>query len=496
MSALGRRAAVLLFAGGLAGCVIGPNYERPEVADPAEYRGQVGPAEAASLADLPWWDIFSDPALQDLIGEALESNYDLRQAASRIMQAQALVGATRSEFFPQIDYGGGASRQKSALTSDPDAKSKFNVFFGVFKLAWEIDVWGRIRRGNEAARAQMLASEDFRRGVLLTLVSQVAQAYFELLEIDRQLQISRDSAQAFQETLDLFTRRFEGGVGSRLQTTRAEAALAQAAATIPDLESRIVAKENQLSILLGRAPGAIPRGVALVEQTLPPATPAGLPSALLERRPDVRQAEQSVVAANALIGISIANFFPRIGLTGLYGGASTELSDLVKGGAEIWQYAAELTGPLFRGGFLLEQYRSRVAEWEEVKLGYEQTVITALAEVSDALTFQEKLVERRAQRGRAVAALSEALRLSLVRYKQGLAGYFEVLDAQQQLFPAEQALARTVRAQLSAVVQLYRTLGGGWQLGGDWQPVSETAASDGEPADSDDESGASEDESS
>ncbi|MEE8581396.1 MAG: TolC family protein, partial [Myxococcota bacterium] len=268
MSDPARFAALMLLAAPLAGCAIGPNYERPEVAEPEAYRGQVGPAEAASLADLPWWEIFSDPALQELLREALENNYDLRQAAKRVEQAQALVGATRSEFFPQIDYGGGASRQQSALTSDPDAKSKFNVFFGVFKLAWEIDVWGRIRRGNEAARAQMLASEDFRRGVLLTLVSQVAQAYFELLEIDRQLQISRDSAQAFQETLDLFTRRFEGGVGSRLQTTRAEAALAQAAATIPDLESRIVAKENQLSILLGRAPGPIPRGVALVEQTL------------------------------------------------------------------------------------------------------------------------------------------------------------------------------------------------------------------------------------
>ncbi len=480
MSRFARFAVALWVAASLAGCAIGPNYERPEVADPPEYRGQVGPAEAASLADLPWWEIFSDPALGELISEALESNYDLRQATARVDQAQALVGATRSEFFPQINYDGGASRQQSALTSDPAAKSKFNVFFGVFALAWEIDVWGRIRRGNEAARAQLLGTEDFRRGVLLTLVSQVAQAYFELLELESQLEISRDSTQAFEETLELFTRRFKGGVGSRLQTVRAEAALAQAAATIPELETRIVAKENQLSILLGRPPGPIPRGTVLVDQTFLPEIPTGLPSALLERRPDIRQAEQSVVSANALIGVSVANFFPRIGLTGLYGGASTELSDLVKGGAEIWEYAAELTGPLFRGGFLLEQYRSRVSEWEEVKLGYEQTVINALAEVSNALAFQQNLVELRAQREREVHALSEALRLSLIRYKQGLAGYYEVLESQQQLFPAEQSRARTVRDQLSAVVALYRVLGGGWQLGETWLPEAEAAAADGE----------------
>jgi len=463
--------ALALGASLLLGCAIGPNYERPTVDSPPDYRGQIEPAEAASLADLPWWEIFRDPVLVDLVSEALENNYDLVIATTRVEQSRQLVGAARSEFFPQVGYNGGAARQKSPLNFVPNSRQTFNSFVGAFQLAWEIDVWGRIRRSNEAARADLMAAEDFRRGVLLGLVSSVASAYFDLLELDRELEIARDTTRSFESTLELFSRRYEGGVGSKLQKTRAAAALAQAAATIPALEARIFAQENALNVLLGRNPASIPRGTSLDAQEVPPEAPPGLPAALLERRPDVRSAEQDIVAENALIGVALANFFPRIGLTAAYGGASTELKDLVKGSASIWHVAAEVAGPIFQGGLLLSQYRGQKARWGEARARYEQVVIGAFAEVSDRLTLKQKLAEERIQREREVRELQESVRLSLLRYREGLASYYEVLEAQQQLFPAQRQLAATRRDELVVVVALYRALGGGWQLGESWQPV-------------------------
>ncbi len=454
--------AVALAAALLAGCAVGPNYTRPTIQAPEGFRGQVGPAEAASLADLPWWEVFQDPVLQGLILDALQSNYDLRTAIARVEQARALVGVARAPLFPQVGYQGQAARGRSFFPSTTNAT--FNDFLGAFDLAWELDVWGRIRRSTEAAGAELLADEEVRRGIMLSLVSDVATAYLELLELDLELQIARDTTDSFQQTLDLFTRRYEGGVGSKLQTSRAEGALAQAEASIPDLERRIVQKENQIAVLLGRSPGPILRGIPLVEQTTPPATPPGLPSQLLERRPDVRQAEDLLISANAQVGVAVANFFPRIGLTSLYGGESTELKNVVKGAGSIWSVAGSLTGPIFTGGQNLEQYRAQVAVFEQSKAQYEQSILQALREVSDALVAQTKLVGVRAARERAVRALQESVRLSLLRYNQGLASYYEVLEAQQQLFPAENALAQVERDQLLVVVGLYRALGGGWQL--------------------------------
>ena len=455
--------ASALAAGILAGCALGPNYRRPVIDSPDVTRGQVEPVEAASLADLPWWQVFEDPVLQDLVADAIRNNYDLQTAVYRVEEARQLVGVARADLFPQVGYVGEASRQRAFIvTGLPN--TTFNSFLGAFNLAWEIDIWGRIRRATESARADWYGAEDFRRGVLLTLVSDVAQAYFELLELDRELEISRLTTKTFQETLELFTRRFEGGVGTLLEVARGEAALAQAAATIPDLERLIVIKENQLSILLGRNPGDIPRGVSLAAQTTPPAVPPGLPSQLLERRPDVLQAEQAVVAANANVGVATANFFPRLGLTSLYGGQSSEIENIVKGTGNVWAIAGSLAGPIFQGGRLLSSYKATKAAWEQAVQLYVQTAITAFAEVSNTLVSQEKLKEIRTEQERAVKALQQSVDLSLERYTEGIATYYEVLEAQQQLFPAQLDLARTTRDQLTVVVLLYRALGGGWDL--------------------------------
>jgi len=444
-------------------CAVGPNYMRPPVTPPEDFRGHVDAPEATSIADLPWWEVFEDEVLQQLILESLGANYDLKTAVYRVEQAKAQVGVAQSPFYPQVGYQGSAGRQGvPQLKSQP--ADTFNLFYGAFSLAWEIDIWGRIRRSNEAAQQQLFATEEFRRGVLLSLVTSVAQSYLTLLELDRELEIATDTAQSFQETLDLFTRRYQGGVGNKLQVARAEAALAVTQAQIPDLERLIVIQENALCVLLARNPGPIPRGTPLAERRGPPATPPGLPSTLLERRPDILQAEHVIASANAQVGVAVADFFPRIGLTALYGGQSTELKDIVKQNFSLWNVAGNAAGPLFQGFLLLEQYRGQVAGWEQTKAQYEQTVLNSFSEVSNTLTAQTKFAEALTTQTHAVHAYQESVRLSLLRYNSGLAGYFEVLEAQQLLFPAEIALARLQLDQLLTVVTLYRALGGGWQL--------------------------------
>ena len=455
-------AGIVLLSFGTS-CAVGPNFLRPTVTAPADYRGQVQPSEATSIADLPWWEVFQDDVLQQLILEALAANYDLKIAVQRVEQARALATVARSPFYPQIGYQGSGGRQRQPQVLDTPGAT-YNFFYGAFALAWELDIWGRIRRSSEAAQQSLLATEEFRRGVLLSLVTGVAQAYLALLELDRELEIARETTASFQETLDLFTRRYEGGVGNKLQVERAQAALAQTQAQIPDLERLIVVQGNALSVLLGRNPGPIPRGTPLVERPVPPATPPGLPSALLERRPDVLAAEHSIASANAQVGVAVANFFPQIGLTALYGGQSTELSNLVKGNFSIWNIAGNAAGPLFQGFSLFGRYRAQKAFWEETKANYEQAVITAFSEVSNTLTAQSKFAEARSAQEVAVHAYQESVRLARIRYDSGLASYFEVLDAQQLLFPAEIALAQVQLNQILTVVTLYRALGGGWQL--------------------------------
>jgi multidrug efflux system outer membrane protein len=458
-----RRAAPGLLASlALAGCAIGPSYRPPELPVTESFRGQAV-AESASLADLPWWEVFEDAALGELVRAALEHNLDLRAAIARVEQARYLAAVARSEFFPSVGYEADAVTGRDTFLGAPAPDTgEVDGFLAVLNAAWEIDVWGRIRRSSEAARAQLLATDAFRRGVVLSLVAGVAQAYFELRELDLELEIAQRTVASFQETLDLFERQFRGGVASRLDSLRAEAALAQAAASVPDLERRIVAKENELSVLAGRPAAEVPRGAALVEQTYPPEVPAGVPSVLLARRPDLAEAEQTLVAQNALVGVALAEFFPRIGLTAFAGSVSTELSDLLTSGTGLWSAAAVGAGPILTFGRNLYNYRAQQAAVDEALASYEQTLLVALQEVSDALVAREKLAAVRSEQERAVAALEEALRIARVRYLGGLATYIEVLDAQQQLFPAENDLARTRRDQLLAVVDLYRALGGGW----------------------------------
>jgi multidrug efflux system outer membrane protein len=440
--------------------------------------------EPTSIADLPWWEVFHDDVLQFLIDEALKNNYDLQTAIARVESARGVLISTRSQMFPQANYEGGASRGRQFSpefkTTVPAPTLKhpnrteeqtfggnmtFDTFLGTLNAAWEIDLWGRIRRATESSRADLLASNDFRRGVVLSLVSQVAQTYFQLLELDAELEIAQRSTKTFGETLELFQRQFEGGIGTKLAVARGEAALAQAAAGIPDTERAINSTENAISILLGWPPTPIPRGAALTSQELPPQPPAGLPADLLERRPDVLQAEQVLRSNNAQIGVSIADFFPRIGLTALYGGTSSELESVVKGAGNVWSIAASVTGPIFQAGKLYGGYKSAVANWEAAKWQYEGVVLNALREVSNALVDAQKLKDVRDQDAKAVTALQEASELATIRYTGGLATYFEVLEAQQQLFPAEDQLARTERDELLAVVQLYAALGGGWSDG-------------------------------
>ncbi|MFY9550269.1 MAG: efflux transporter outer membrane subunit, partial [Thermoanaerobaculia bacterium] len=321
-----------------------------------------------------------------------------------------------------------------------------------------------------------LAAEDNRCGVLISLVSAVAQAYCELRELDAELAIARRNEKTFGDTLDLFQRRLEAGVASGLATARAEAALAQVAAQVPTLEAQIVAKENELSFLLGRNPGPIERGASLDELPVPPEVPPGLPSALLERRPDLREAEQALIAANANVGVATANFFPAISLTGLLGGVSPDVSDLF-GPGKVWSITAGLLGPLFQGGRLRSQYDVSIARWNQARLAYEQAVIGAFGDVSSALVAKQKFAESEEQLGRQVTALLESVRLSNLRYVSGLADYFEVLDSQQQLFPAELALSQARRSQLVAAIRLYRVLGGGWNIADPtWAPPTAAAA--------------------
>jgi len=418
-----------------------------------------------TLADLPWWAVFDDDTLQDLVQTALTNNYDLRMAVKRVEQSQALAAQSRAQFFPQIGYQGDLERSRNAFNgrASPGTGQTDSPVLLTASATWELDLWGRIRRLNEAARAQLLATDEARRGIILSLVCNVAQSYFELLALDLKLQIAKRTTLSFNESLDIFRRKLAGGVASRLETSRAEAALTSTAAMIPELERQIVIKENQIQLLLGHNPGPVPRQRTLLQQDTPPEVPVGLPSDLLQRRPDIRQAEQQLRAANAQIGVAIAQCFPKIGLTTLFGRVSPDLSSF-NSDAMAWSLGGNLTGPLFQGGALMAQIRQARAYWGEIMLGYEQTVRMAFQEVANALITRAKLEDIYVQQFRCVQCYVDAVNVSRDRYIAGKASYYEVLEAQQQLFPAENNLAQTELYRLTAVIQLYKVLGGGWNL--------------------------------
>jgi multidrug efflux system outer membrane protein len=455
---------VLIGVAILGGCAVGPNYKRPAVQAPENFRFTDSQA-TNSLGDLPWWQVFKDPILLNLIGTALTNNYDLQQAVARVEQARNQAAAANAAFFPQVGYGGDIGRGRNALYNSPATLNGATETSALLNLnaTWEIDLWGRIRRSSEAARAQYLATDEARRGVMISLVSQVASTYFQLLQLDQELLIQRAATNAYAGSYRIFNDRLFNGVASKLETDRAAAAFANAAAGIPQLEMQIATAEDQLNVLLGQNPGPLARNSLTNQPQLIPEIPAGLPSELLRRRPDVLQSEQSLIAANANIGVSVANFFPQIGLTTFFGKASPELSAFSAGSANLWNLGGTMAGPIFQGGQLRAQYRAAKAQFDEARAAYQQTILTSFQEVSDALITRQKLAEEYVYDGQAVVALAESVDLATQRYLNGKSSYYEVLQAQQELYPTQRAQIQTQVGELLAVVQLYKALGGGWQ---------------------------------
>lgn len=447
----------------IGGCTVGPNYQRPPVNAPAAFRAETQ-VSANSFADLPWWQVFHDETLQQLIRTALTNNYDLRIAVTRIEQEHALAVQARSQFFPQVDYAGSAGAGQNISDDQPaPTGTRGAIFSADANASWEIDLWGKLRRQYESANAQYAASQEAEHDAMTSLIAEVAQDYFQLLALDRELAIAKATTNSFGESYRLFDEQLRGGVASRLETASAAALMHSTAATIPELEQQIMTQEDQLSVLLGQNPGPIVRGHIPLEKQIPPAVPAGLPSSLLERRPDIREAEQQLRSANAQLGVAKANFFPQLDLTGLFGEASTRLSSFVSGGDVAWGVAAGLTGPLFHGGQIRAQYAQARAARDQYALQYQQTVLTAFQEVSDALVMRKESALAGKEQAMSVSNYEEAVKVALERFRQGDASYYEVLQEQQQLLPEQNALVQSQLNELLAVVQLYRALGGGWE---------------------------------
>jgi outer membrane protein, multidrug efflux system len=459
-----RRRAVLAVSLLLAGCMVGPDYQRPALPVPSDFRGRApdAPAGAESLGDLVWWRIFQDETLQSLIRTALIENYDLRVATARILDARAGVTIARSFQFPDVSATASAPYVR---TSEERAPTQFKETFtplGTLDLFWEIDVWGRLRRATEAARADLLATEDAQRFVVTTLVSDVATAYFQLRELDLELEISRQTLASRENSLRLVKLRQEGGVAAMIDVRQAEVLLYTAAETIPDLERRIEQTENVISLLLGRNPDAVPRGRPLVQQLAFPGVQAGLPSSLLERRPDIRQAESLLAAATSRIGVAKADYFPRFLLTGSGGAGGIAINGSWFGPSGLVAISPQVTLPIFNMGRIGAGVDSAQAQALGALVRYEQTVQQAFREVSDALVEHRKRVEFRIQQALLVDSLRDAARLAGIRYTGGVSSYLEVLDTERQLFDAELLLAQAQRDELLAIVRLYRALGGGW----------------------------------
>jgi multidrug efflux system outer membrane protein len=449
----------------VAGCTLGPDYRRPQYPIPRAYRAtpDAPPPGSQDIGDLSWWQIFQDEQLQTLIRTALTENYDVRIAAARVLDARAQLTIVRSSQFPTADAAGTASYTRAeGDVPSTQARESASVTGGI-NLAFEIDLWGRLRRATEAARAQLLASEEARRTVLTTLVGDLATAYFQLRELDLELEIARRTLASHGESLRLTQRRLEGGVVALQDVRQAETLVFTAAAAIPATERQIEQKENQISILLGRNPDAVPRGRPLLQQLALPEVPPGLPSTLLERRPDIRQAEQQLVAANAQIGVAKAAFFPQVLLTGSAQVGASSVTSVTSGPFGLYGLGPSVTVPIFNTGRTQAGVDSAEARREAAVLQYGQTIQTALREVSDAIVEYGKRREFRTQQQSLTESQRDAARLAKLRYRGGVTTYLEILDAERQLFTAELGLAQAQRDELLAVVQLYKALGGGWQ---------------------------------
>ena len=463
-------AIIALFAGA---CAVGPDYQRPAVDTPASWR-LTEPA-ARDLANTPWWLQFDDPVLAALIDEALRANKDLLIASARVDEYAGRYGFVRAQLFPQVGFGADARRQRDigAVVIGAGNSTVFDSYSTVLNASWEIDFWGRIRRETEAARAQLMASEEARRGVVLSLVGSVAGAYINLRDLDRQLEIAQATAKARGESYEIFKLRYEGGIISLLELSQNRSQYEEALATIPALEKAVVQQENGLSFLLGRNPGPITRGKTIDELVLP-GIPAGLPSELLERRPDIRQAEQNLVAANALIGAAKAQYYPSISLTGLFGYSSTSLSSLFDSQSKVWQFAGALKMPIFTAGAIAGQVEAAEATQQQALFAYQKAIQQGFREVNDALIDQDRTkVQLQAQK-RQVAALEEYATIARLRYENGYTSFIEVLDAERSLFNAQLQYTQSQQVEFQAMINLYKAMGGGWVVEADKLTVGDS----------------------
>ncbi len=458
-----RSLAALLALLSLSGCLLGPNYVPPKLDMPASYRFEE--KEVQETANTEWWKQFGDPTLDALIAEALANSKEVRIAAARVEQSAAVLTQTRAPLYPQINYSADASRARGTelgatplSPAVPNPQTSLEVLAGA---SWELDLWGKVRRLSEAARADLFGTEEARRGVVLSLVSSVASTYIQLLGLDEQLAISRRSLESYGESVRLFELKFEHGQVSQMNVEQARTQYETAAATIPQIAVQIARGENALSILLGRNPGPVARGGTLDTLSLP-AVPAGLPSEILTNRPDIRQAEESLIAANAQIGAAKALYFPSISLTAAFGTASSDLSNLFKGPARVWSYAGSLLGPIFAGGEIKGKVKQAEAGREEALLSYEASIQSAFADVEDALVGHQMLLEQVEAQKRLVKAGSEYERLARLQYDGGYSPYATVLQAQQQLFPSELNLAQSRASLFTSLVDIYTAMGGGW----------------------------------
>jgi len=458
-----KKAIILLVVVLLAGCAVGPDYKRPAVDIPQSFRFE--DKEAKDLANTTWWKQFDDPVLNELIQIALQENKDVEIAAARIGQFVGRYVTTRAALFPQIGAGASGGMQRLTETGLPPLPSGVknpNDVWGVFLNGnWEIDIWGKIRRATEAARAGILSSEEGRRAVILSLVAGVASAYIDLRDADREMEISRKTAEAYKESLRIFELRFKEGFSSSIEVNMIRAEYEQALSRISFYGKTIPQLEDALSILLGRNPGPIPRGKTLDGLTLPD-VPSGLPSDLLEQRPDIRRAEQDLIAANAQIGVAKSLYYPAISLTAAFGFSSTDLSKLFRTPAQAWSFAAPIVAPIFTAGAISGQVKSAEALQQELVIRYQQVIQVAFREVDDSLVDQKHTKDQLEALGRQVVALKEYARLAQVRFDNGYTSYLEVLDANRSLFNAELNYAQTKAILFRSFVNLYKAMGGGW----------------------------------
>ncbi len=457
------RALAALVAIAVAGCMVGPDYVRPGVDAPTAWR--IDYPKAAEVANTKWWEQFGDPVLNELIETALRENHDVRIAAARVDQFIGALAATQSQLYPQIGYGADASRFRSSRVGLPPIPPGGDPYFTLYQASlgasWQLDLFGRVRRLSEAAQAQVYASEQAQRGVVLTVVTSVAASYIALRALDRQLEIAQATAANFAETARIFDLRFKRGMVSRTEVAQIESQYLQALAAIPAIGQRIAAQENLISILLGRNPGLIPRGKSL-DQLAAPLIPADLPSSLLQRRPDILQAEQNLIAANANIGATRALYYPTISLTGALGTASTAAGSFLTGPASAWLIGANLAGPIFTFGGIAGQVQTAEAQERQALLFYQQTILNAFRETNDALVGSRNKLEEATVQAKRVMALREFARLSRLKFDSGLVSYLDVLVAENELFAAELASVGTLADRYTQLVSVYQAMGGGW----------------------------------